>query len=181
MFETLTLGQKKLIFKNVNPAGIVTIIDFKHGDKIIHNMKELDAARNLLEKGMYASIQDPKLFDLTFGVALDNHAASSDNNIFNWIDAWSVRRVPQVDAIKHFIKEYFGSFKTIGASTADWSKLQPIADQISQGQFGWLEIFMKQTNVLYQRGDRVLNLLLPIALTIAGMWYVSRNFKWSAR
>lgn len=181
MFEQLSYDQKILIFKHVDDkTGAVTLNDFLHGDFVIKSMKDLDHARSILGANIYNSIQDQSLFDLTFGAALDNHAASSDNNIFNWINRWSVRRIPQVDSIKDFITDYFSSFKS-GSSTADWSRLQPIAEQIAQGKFGWLEIFMKQTNVLYERADRVLNLLLPLTLTAGSVWYVSSNFQWSAR
>ena len=184
MFQVLTYDQKILIFneKQVNADGTITINDFDKGQLLIKSMKDLENARIMLGRNLYNSIHDAQLFDLTFGRALDSHAASSDNNIFNWIHSWSVRRVPEVDSIKGFIMEYFGSFKsTSGSGDSDWSKLQPIADQISQGKFGWLEIFMKQTNVLYAKGDRVLNLLLPITLTIGSIWYIGTHFQWSAR
>ena len=184
MFQTLTYDQKILIFneKLVNADGSITLLDFVHGDMTIRTMKDLEDARLALGPNLYNAIHDAKLFDLTFGVALDNHAASSDNNIFNWINPWSVRRIPEVDSIQEFITNYFGSFKSDAAGGGtDWGKLQPIADQISQGKFGWLDIFMKQTNVLYEKADRVLNLLLPLSLTTGSIWYVGTHFQWSAR
>lgn len=184
MFQVLDNDQKRLIFNStqVLDDGSVRLLDFRRGDIMIKSMTDLEHARQILGPNLYNAIHDPKLFDLTFGKALDAKASTSDNNIFNWIHAWSVRRVPQVDPIKLFIKEYFSSFKANGSGGgADWSKLQPIATQISAGKFGWLEIFMKQTNVLYEKGDRVLNLLLPLSLTGGSVWYVGTHFNWSAR
>lgn len=185
MFQTLEFDQKVLLFNKdqINADGSVTFYDFVHGQRVVHSMKELEDARNVLGENIYKGVADRTLFDLTLGEALDQKAASSDNNIFNWINSWSVRRIPQVESIKEFIKKYFASFSS-GTGKADWSKLTKpggFADQISAGKFGWLEIFMKQTNVLYEKADRVLNLMLPLTLTAGGVWYIGTNFQWSAR
>jgi hypothetical protein len=103
----------------------------------------------------------------------------SDNNIFNWLEAWSVRRVPQVTTIKKFITNYF--LKITDNDNDIGKTLTPIANQILEKKFGWLEIFLKQTNTLYSPIERVLNLVVPISFSIYATIYVSNNFKWSAR
>jgi len=182
MFQILPRDQKILIFRkeNVNPDGSVTLQSLvQQKNFVVHSMEELKHAQ--MELGnIEDALKDKHLYDLTFGVALQNDANYSDNNIFMWKHPWSVRRIPQVDLIQAFIKDYFGSFRGSGGST-DWSKLEPIAGQIAKGEFGWLDIFMKQTNVLYTKADRVLNLMLPLSLSVAMLWYISKNFNWSAR
>jgi len=182
MFQTLPIDQKVLIFKkeNVNPDGSVTLQSIAQNKEItVRTMEDLKHAQ--IELGnIENALKDKHLYDLTFGIALKNDANYSDNNIFMWLHPWSVRRIPQVDSIQEFIKDYFSSFHGSGNST-DWSKLEPIANQISKGQFGWLDIFMKQTNVLYTKADRVLNLMLPLTLSAGMLWYISKNFNWSAR
>ena len=181
MFEKLTDDQMSIIFSNYNPlthTATFSGIPLGKNDMLVHNMDDLSRVRTTLGNQMYASISDRTLFDLTFGVALDSNAAASDNNIFNWVNDWAVLRVPQVDSVKSFITEYF---KGYSGGHADWSKLQPIADQIVHGKFGWLEVFMKQTNILYFKADRALNFFVPAVFSGLSIWYMSQNFNWTAR
>lgn len=148
----------------------------------IDSIKGFMVARQVLGENFWNSIHDKALFELTIGHAMKLNAAESDNNIFHWTESWAVRRIPEVDSVKAFIEDYFRSYATPATGGAtDWTKLQPIAEQIATGKFGWLEIFMKQTNTLYFKADRVLNMMLPLVLSGVGIWYISANFKWSNR
>lgn len=148
----------------------------------IASIKGFMVARQVLGENFWASIHDKSLFELTIGEAMKLNASQSDNNIFQWTQSWAVRRIPEVDSVKAFIENYFSTYATTtSGGTPDWTKLQPIAEQIAKGQFGWLEIFMKQTNTLYFKADRVLNMMLPLTLSGVGIWYISANFKWSNR
>lgn len=186
MFERLSIDQKKIIFGNevVNPDGSVRLIvggtDPLAEPMVIRNMHDLAQAQAMYGDNINTGIYQPKLFELTLGASLDKEAQNSDNNIFNWINDWSVRRIPEVDSMKTFITEYFDQYSSAGGG-ASLEQLQPIADQIVEGKMGWLDIFMKQTNTLYFKADRVLNMLLPLSLTTGMMWYISSNFSWSVR
>ena len=103
----------------------------------------------------------------------------SDNNIFNWENAWSVRRVPQVATIKKFITDYF--LKITSGNENIGRALEPISKQILEQKFGWLEVFLKQTNILYLPVERALNLLIPLSFSVYSTVYIWNNFKWNAK
>lgn len=186
MFQRLSVDQKKIIFGNesVLADGTVNLMiggrNPMEGPVQIRSIEDLARAQAQFGDNMKAGIFQQKLFDLTLGSSLDKQAQNSDNNIFNWVNDWSVRRLPDVGPLKDFIAEYFSQYASDGEG-ASLEQLQPIADQIIEGKLGWLDIFMKQTNTLYFKADRVLNMLLPLSCTAGMMWYISTNFSWSVR
>lgn len=194
MFQDLNAKHLRLIFENVNidkatGEEYVWMEIVKEGksdefDKIkIFNMNDLTRVYN--DNGLNLHLQtvlrDKVLFDLTFGNAIQYESQTSSNNIFDYVHSWSVRRVATVSSIKEFIKKYFAEFSGKNKEDVDLTKLQDIFEQITQGDFGWLKIFLNQTNVLYTSLDRILNMWIPIASTACMIWYITLNFNWSVR
>ena len=184
MFQQLDPSQMNLIFKHwdihAHTASFSQLIPGKPR-LVARNMQELGHIRKLLGGNLDNSLRDKVLFKLTFGAVLDSGVIKSDQNIFNWIDGWAVRRIPEVGTIKTFIIQYFNQFSANGAQGGSFSGLQPLADRILKGEFGWLDIFLKQTNTLYFQADRVLNFAVPVVFSSLSIWYIATNFNWSAR
>ena len=183
MFQTLTYEQKEIIFaKNtLSPDGQIT---FEYdGEKFkINSMEDLQSFQDKFgadQMKTFKYINDIPLYELTFEKALKTKSMYSDNNIFNLENAWSVRRVPEVNVIKKFITDYF--LKITSGSENIGRALEPISKQILEQKFGWLEVFLKQTNILYLPVERALNILIPISFSIYGIIYIRNNFKWSTR
>ena len=192
MFQQLDDSQMKLIFNGWDKHAHTVV--FGYGQHVtgtttgmskqivVHDMDELGDARNLLKGQFNAGLKDDVLFRLTFGRVLESGVTKSDQNIFNWIDGWAVRRIPDVGGVKKFIIDYFNQFGTSGAGGgAGADKLMPLFVEIQKGQFGWLDIFLKQTNTLYYQADRILNFAVPVVASGLSIWYVATNFNWSAR
>ncbi|MCK5866892.1 MAG: hypothetical protein KAG14_00690, partial [Mycoplasmataceae bacterium] len=180
MFQQLDSDKMKLIFKHWNEH--THTAEFRQlvptsPSLYAHNMQELGDIRKLLGNNIKDSLKDNVLFDLTFGAVLDSGITKSDQNIFNWIDGWAVRRIPDVASVKSFIIQYFTQFSNSGSPAG----LQPLWDRILVGDFGWLDIFLKQTNTLYFQADRVLNFAVPVVISGLSIWYISSNFNWTAR
>ena len=183
-FQRITLSQKQLLFNVVNSDGSVTINNPQtFVNKRINSLDDLAIIQKELGNNIYKSISDKALYDLTIKRILELHEDGSNNNVFDWIHDWSVRRVPQMESVQDFIKEYFSTYAANNSTSnnVDWTTLEPIAEQISKGEFGWLEIFMKQNQILYFKADRILNVLIPVVVSGIGLWHVFDHFKWSAR
>lgn len=126
---------------------------------------------------------DPTLYNLLkpkWGIM----EISSDNNIFNWIENWGVRKIPSVDSLTDFVTKFFKGVNADGTLMEGGKITDRVggpAELINNGDFRWLEIFTHQSNILYYQADRVLNILLPLTLTGLGSWYIFRNFTWSLR
>lgn len=101
----------------------------------------------------------------------------TDNNIFDWIENWGVKKIPTIDSFRDFVTEYFKGANGKGGTTERFTR---IWGEIQKGQFEWLKIFINQSNILYYKADRVLNIMLPLALSGAGTWYTLKHFKWTA-
>lgn len=137
----------------------------------------IDIFNNAQKKG------DWTLFNL-LSQKWDIMQISSDNNIFNWAENWGVRKIPSVDTLTNFVTKFFQGVDENGNAMSGKDiagRVSTIASGISKGDFRWLEVFTHQSNVLYYQADRVLNVLLPLALTGLGSWYVFKNFTWSLR
>ncbi|MCK5807225.1 MAG: ABC transporter permease, partial [Mycoplasmataceae bacterium] len=182
MFQQLDNDQMKLIFKHWDVHGHFASFDNGANPRMIaRNMDELGHIRKVLGLNINNSLKDKVLFDLTFGAVLDSGVTKSDQNVFNWIDGWAVRRIPDVGAVKGFIIKYFNQFSNQGPHAGSFEGLKPLANRILKGEFGWLDIFLKQTNTLYYQADRVLNFAVPVVISGLSIWYISANFNWSAR
>lgn len=109
---------------------------------------------------------------------------SSDNNIFNWVENWGVRKIPSVDTLTDFVTKFFNGVDADGNIKGGKdiaSRVVEIGNMIGKGDFTWLEVFTHQSNVLYYNVDRVLNTLLPVTLSGFGLWYVFKYFNWVAK
>ena len=183
MFQQLNNDQMKLIFGkhwDVHNHAVKFVPNDIHNPPLLaHNMDELGHIRKLLGTNIEKTLSDKVLFDLTFGAVLDSGVTKSDQNIFNWIDGWAVRRIPDVGSIKEFIIKYFNQFSNQNGGS--FNSLKPLANLILKGESGWLDIFLKQTNTLYFQADRVLNFAVPVVISGLSIWYISSNFNWSAR
>lgn len=183
MFQTLTYEQKEIIFaeKTLSADGQIT---FEYGGEKfkINSMEDLQSFQDKFgadQMKTFRYINDIPLYELTFEKALKTKSMYSDNNIFNLKNAWSVRRVPVVPVIKQFITDYF--LKITSGTENIGRALEPISKQILEQKFGWLEVFLRQTNILYLPIERALNLLIPLTFSIYSVFYIWNNFKWSTR
>ncbi|WKX02781.1 ABC transporter permease [Candidatus Mycoplasma mahonii] len=178
ILKWLTPDQKRLIFKSVEDSGVINITDGVLGNKStpVHNVIDLiNAQNNIPENFELHNILDKRLYELVIKRSIDLKAMYSDNNIFQWTHSWAVQRIPEPDAIKLFLAKYLATYKN--NSNID----NPVITKIIDGDYTFLDVFMKQTNILYYKPDRVLNLLLPLSMIILSTWYISKNFKWSIR
>ena len=183
MFQTLTYEQKEIIFAKDTLSADGQITFEYGGEKFkINSMEDLEAFQNKFgvdQLKTFRYINDIPLYELTFEKAIKTKSMYSDNNIFNWENAWSVRRVPQVATIKKFITDYF--LKITSGNENIGRALEPISKQILEQKFGWLEVFLKQTNILYLPVERALNLLIPLSFSVYSTVYIWNNFKWNAK
>ncbi|MCP4336799.1 MAG: ABC transporter permease [Mycoplasma sp.] len=125
-------------------------------------------------KGIWFQSGDSTLFKTIF--LKDNALVGSDNNIFNWMGAFGVRKIPEVDAIKSFMKTFFkGESNDPNRFIYIWEHF------IQKGDFSFLELFMKQNVVLYTLAERVLNLCIPVISSLILIWWSMKKFAWSAR
>lgn len=119
-----------------------------------------------------------ELFEIIFVKDRTQVTVASGNNMFDLTDEFGVRRVPDIKSIKALIQEWLDS--TYG-QTGNGDKMGGILDAIKNKDWAWMDLFMKQSSVVYHVYDRSLNIFLPIGLIIALQWWSVKNFKWSAR
>lgn len=120
---------------------------------------------------------DPTLYNLLVP-KWDLMSTATDNNIFDWLENWGVKKIPTIESFTEFISQYFKGSDGMGGKDPD--RFLRIWGEIKKGNYEWLKIFLNQSNILYYQADRVLNVLLPLGLSAAGTWYTLKNFKWTS-
>lgn len=181
----LSTKEKAIIFNNVSDSGVVTAMVTNQKSQLIGQTIEIRNVKDLFDyvsenDGDYATTlaKDKMLFELIFVHNTYDALRGSDNNMFDWIQPWGVRRIPEVEQIKSFIEQYFMGEDGKGG---DASRFGEIWAQIKAKDYTWLSLFLNQNNVLYTVADRVLNTAVPVALSGVSLLYVAKNFKWSSR
>lgn len=122
--------------------------------------------------------ESKELFEIIFIKGRDSVSVASDNNIFLLNTQFGVRRVPDITSIKSLIQDWLD--QTYG-QTGNGDKMTGILDAIKRKDWAWMDLFMKQSSVVYQIYDRSLNLFLPVVLCVGLQWYSIKNFKWTSR
>ena len=123
-------------------------------------------------------VKDRALFEVLFLGARNNITVNSDNNIFYIVDSFGVRRVPDIDKIKMFIEDWLN--KTVATGSGS-SQVTGVVNQIENHNYAWMDLFTKQSTLLYETYERSLNLFLPLAMIAGLQAYSIKNFKWSSR
>lgn len=182
--DNMTLDDKHLLFKNVDINGVITLKKVS-GERIrVNSIQDLFDLYYKIgnEYQVNANLNDQPLFKLIFREIIEkNKGAIADHNIFNWLKPWAVKRVVSTEQAQNFIIEYFKTFSEDSTGHINWSRLEPLATKIAQGNFGWLNLFIKQTNTLYEIPERVLNIVLPITMSGLLLFYTTKKFEWSVR
>lgn len=116
---------------------------------------------------------------------------SSSKNIFDFDTDYVVRKVPEIDKIKHFMETFLSADTKDGYSSqsiehagtsGELAKFTELwKDFVKPGDYGFLELFFDQNNVLYEGYEKAMNIFIPIGLSIGAFWYSIRHFKWSVR
>ncbi|MCP4336802.1 MAG: ABC transporter permease [Mycoplasma sp.] len=130
----------------------------------------------IADKNEWFQSGDSTLFKEIF---INHELPSADNNMFAWNKSFGVRKTPELESIKYFIKKYFrGDEKDSNNVT----RFVFIYDKfIKEGKFSFLNIFIKQNIILYTLIERILNTLIPI-IVIAVIYKVSiKKFNWLSR
>ena len=104
----------------------------------------------------------------------------SDNNIFTFDEAWSVRKLLGTTAIKEFVQDYFRGGQIKGAPI-DVSRYQVIASKIANGDLRFVDMFTKQSLQLYTVPERSLNVFIPLVITGILGFYITKKFTWTSR
>lgn len=196
LFHALSADDKKLIFKiknqfsDVNQATYV----FNEADKNISainiqnlgtdsKLKTVFTISNASELKEFMNkylptdalkeqvIHDLTLYQLLFETK--EQIVASSNNVFNF-DSWGVRRMPDIGVLKEFVVTYLRG----GGSGGDKGRFDKIWDSIQLGKFDWLDIFFKQNATLYNTGDKIVNLLVPISMVSLLIASAKRKFNW---
>lgn len=137
----------------------LTISDVKSLTSFVHSLPHSDDV-----------LYDPTLYKLLF--ESDAPIIGSSNNVFSF-NKWGVRRIPDVNVIRTFVTSYFlGDPSNPGG---DKARFDIIWKEIQHGNFGWLDVFLKQNTTLYYTGDRIANILVPIALS--GLLFTGAKYK----
>lgn len=116
---------------------------------------------------------------------------SSSKNIFDFNTDYVVRKVPEMDKIRHFMETFLAADSKSGYSstnvdhvgtTGELAKFGELwKDFIKPGDYGFLELFFNQNNILYEGYEKAMNIFIPIGLSFGAFWYSIRHFKWSVR
>lgn len=139
--------------------------------------------RDPIDGGIYV-INDENLWknfvmvDDTLKKLLDTKATHiiSDNNIFDWGNDWGSIKVPSMTKLRSFVTEYLN-----GDGTVNTNRFETILDNMKAGQYDWLDVFFKQSNLLYFKAERGLAVLMPLVACGAMGYVVSKKFTWSTR
>lgn len=145
-----------------------------YDDKLAHG--DIDSLYNPIQGGIVRK-DARELFEIIFIDGRSKVAVSSGNNVFALDEEFGVRRVPDIQSIKSLIKTWLD--KTYAANGPD--SMTGVLDAIKAGKYEWMDLFLKQSSVVYYVYDRVLNIFLPIILIGGLRWYSVKNFKWTAR
>ena len=104
----------------------------------------------------------------------------SDNNIFQFNQAWSVRKNLEPSQLKKFLIEYFkGGEKT--KTNLSPTRFFVLLDQIRDGRFKFMDMFTKQSIGLYAIPERSLNLMIPLVFSSLLWIYINKKFTWTSR
>ncbi|MCC3160984.1 MAG: ABC transporter permease [Mollicutes bacterium PWAP] len=99
----------------------------------------------------------------------------ADNNIFDVSKLFGTKKVPDIKPIKEFLQNYLTHI------AKDTSKAVDIVNDIKNSDWDWMEIFLKQNNIMFTTADRILNFVIPLFLIVGLFGVVSKNFNWSTR
>lgn len=127
------------------------------------------AATDALKKQV---VNDLTLYKLLF--ESKEQIVSSSNNVFDF-NSWGVRRLPDVDVLKDFVITFL---KGEHGDGGDQKRFTDMWDAIKLGQFDWLDLFFKQNATLYNVGDKIANLLAPVAMTSLLITGAKYKFSW---
>ncbi len=136
---------------------------------------------SLPSKRTWFQSADSTLFNEVF--VKTKHLTSADNNMFMWTQSFGVRKIPDIEIIKNFIHKFFQG-ETTQKETGEQNPTRFIyiwSQFIKKGNFSFLDLFMKQNVVLYTIVERIMNTLVPIALTISFTNLSIKNFRWISR
>lgn len=197
--HNLSLDNYNILFNKYNPtAGVYSGYDA--AGRIFYANHELKSTDELLQvfdglssKGRLSTlytesagtsssialVKDKALFDLIFIQSRNAIVVNSNNNLFDIIDSFGVRRVPDIEKIKDFIHDWLEGTKGAGG-TVDSSKVG-VLGAINAGNYSWMDMFTKQSTTLYKVYDRSLNIFLPMAMVAGLQFYSIKNFKWTSR
>lgn len=126
--------------------------------------------------------------DDTLKYLLDTQATkiSSNNNVFDWLHDWGSIKVPSMIKLREFVTDYLNNtysqqFNTNQTGQIDTSRFTMIAENMKNGQYQWLDIFFKQSNLLYFKVERGLAIMMPLVASGIMGYVVQKNFTWSLR
>lgn len=105
----------------------------------------------------------------------------SSRNIFDFSTNYVVRKVPSVDKIQDFMKTFLagGDPNHVVPDTTRFSDIWQ--HNILKNDYGFLELFFNQNNILYTGVEKALNIFIPVGISVAAYWYSIKHFKWSVR
>lgn len=176
-------GPKDFYFNHDNNSNQVLVQSFVNGQKVTHlaiyDVNSLTAFINSIpQESKTEVLADKTLYSLLFETKAP--IVGSSNNVFSF-KKWGVRRIPDVNVIRNFVMNYFlDGQPTIDANGnpvygGKKDRFDIIWGQIQRGNFGWLDVFLKQNTTLYYTGDRVANIFAPLILS--GLLFFGAKYK----
>lgn len=183
LFSLLSIEEKKFIFSGVDDNGFISAEEVINDKDVKINIKSTNDLLQVIKAngGNYKNlnfIKDKTLYEIVFIKVQPGALSKSNNNVFDWLHPWVVRRSPKIEQVKQAMTKYFQGEDGQGG---DVTRFIDVWNEVQNKNFTWLDIFLKQNNVLYTIPDRVLNTLIPISISAISLFYVHKKFTWSSR
>lgn len=186
--NTLSADAKSILFdpnhyrssESWYPSGakdpLLVLSSSKIGDIFTKDWRVITSFKMLIDEinlGNVTSGPDTELFNALF-VNSDSasNVANSSNNIFNFSN-WGVQKIVDSDEVKSFVTRYLGASKT--------GNLSNLYNYIKEGRFTWLDLFFSFTKTLYFKVDKILNISIPIVLSLCIIGVGTKKMKWGNR
>ena len=134
-------------------------------------------------KQVYVFMPDAKAHGVLQDLVLNQQyhlVENSSNDIFGLTKGFSVRRVPSIDQIKEFMKNFLSGTNN-GQINTNSARFMTLWGQIQTNNWSWLNLFLEHNNELYTVAEKSLNIFAPLVASAAMGWYVTKHFKWSTR